>query len=97
VAQHGLVATAMSSPTDVSYLADTVLLLRHFEVHGALRKAISVLKKRTGAHETEIREMRLTASGLSVGEPLTNFRGVLTGIPVVTEPLPPSPDHKNGR
>ncbi len=58
VAQGGLVGPNMTSPTDVSYLADTVLLFRHFEVGGALRKALSVLKKRTGAHESEIRELQ---------------------------------------
>jgi circadian clock protein KaiC len=80
VAQHGLVG-AMESPMDVTYLADTVLLLRHFEAGGALRKAVSVLKKRTGKHEGAIRELRLSDKGVIAGEPLTKFRGVLTGVP----------------
>jgi len=71
----------MVSPTDVTYLADTVLLLRHFEAGGTLRKAISILKKRTGKHESAIRELRLSEKGISAGEPLTKFRGVLTGVP----------------
>jgi len=85
MAQHGFLGS-MSSPVDVSYLADTVVLLRYFEAAGAIRRAISVVKKRTGRHEDTIREMRLSASrGVEVGEPLTGFRGVLTGIPVLTE------------
>jgi circadian clock protein KaiC len=81
MSQHGLVGAAMNSPTDISYLADTVLLLRHFEAHGELKKAISVLKKRTGRHEHTIREMKLGKDGVTVGEPLTRFQGVLTGVP----------------
>jgi len=81
VAQHGLLGASMVSPTDVTYLADTVLLLRHFEAGGTLRKAVSVLKKRTGRHESAIRELRLSDKGITAGEPLTNFRGVLTGVP----------------
>ncbi len=83
IAQHGFMGS-MSSPVDVSYLADTVVLLRYFEAAGAIRRAISVVKKRTGRHEDTIREMRLSASrGVEVGEPLTAFRGVLTGVPVL--------------
>src|SRR5579885_525769 len=83
MAQHGFMGS-MSSPVDVSYLADTVVLLRYFEAAGAIRRAISVVKKRTGRHEDTIREMRLSASrGVEVGEPLTAFRGVLTGVPVL--------------
>ena len=83
MAQHGLLGP-MSSPVDVSYLADTVVLLRYFEAGGAIRRAISVVKKRTGRHEDTIREMRLSASrGVEIGEPLTAFRGVLTGVPVL--------------
>jgi circadian clock protein KaiC len=85
MAQHGFMGQ-MSSPVDVSYLADTVVLLRYFEAAGAIRRAISVIKKRTGRHEDTIREMRLSASrGVEVGEPLTAFRGVLTGVPVLTD------------
>jgi circadian clock protein KaiC len=85
MAQHGFMGTAMSSPVDVSYLADTVVMLRYFEAEGAIRRAISVVKKRTGRHEDTIRELRLSAArGVEVGAPLTQFRGVLTGVPVFT-------------
>ena len=85
MAQHGFMG-AMNSPVDVSYLADTVILLRYFEAAGAIRRAISVVKKRTGPHEDTIREMRLSASrGVEVGEPLTAFRGVLTGVPLLAD------------
>jgi circadian clock protein KaiC len=80
VAQHGLVG-AMASPVDVTYLADTVVLFRHFEAVGALHKAISVLKKRTGGHEASIRELLMGPTGVSAGAPLSRFRGVLTGVP----------------
>lgn len=80
VAQHGIVGQ-MSTPIDLTYLADTVLLLRYFEQDGRIRKAISVVKKRTGLHEDTIRELRFGRSGLRVGEPLRNFHGVLTGVP----------------
>ncbi|HEY2901080.1 MAG TPA: ATPase domain-containing protein [Polyangia bacterium] len=82
MAQHGLIGDAIISPTDVSYLADTVLLLRHFETNGGLRKAISVLKKRTGQHERTIRELKLSTAGITTGEPLTRLRGILTGVPL---------------
>jgi len=82
MAQHGILGPAMVSPIDVSYLADTVLMLRYFEAGGAIRKAISVVKKRSGAHEETIRELRIAApDGVSVGKPLTGFRGVLSGTP----------------
>jgi circadian clock protein KaiC len=80
VAQHGLVGD-MRAPVDVTYLADTVILLRYFEAAGRVRRAISVIKKRTSAHEDTIREYRIGKSGISVGEPLTNFQGVLRGVP----------------
>jgi circadian clock protein KaiC len=90
VAQHGMVGQ-MQAPVDLSYLADNVLLLRFFEANGAVRQAISVLKKRSGPHEKTIRELRLEASGITVGEPLTEFHGVLTGVPVYkgTKAAPP--------
>ena len=85
VAQHGLVGD-MKSPVDVTYLADTVMLLRYFEALGRVRRAISVVKKRTGAHEDTIREFRIGATGIKIGEPLTGFQGVLRGVPtLVTE------------
>jgi circadian clock protein KaiC len=80
LAQHGLVGS-MSSPTDVSYLADNVLLVRYFEAAGEVRQAISAMKRRSGPHERSIREMRLTSGMLVIGEPLKNFVGVLTGTP----------------
>jgi circadian clock protein KaiC len=69
------------APIDVSYLADTIVMLRFFEAGGAVRRAISVVKKRTGAHETTIREFRIGGDGIRVGEALTEFQGVLTGVP----------------
>lgn len=80
LAQHGLVGQ-MQSPVDLTYLSDTVLLLRFFEAGGELRRAISVLKKRTGGHETTIREYRIDMKGIRVGRPLQNFSGILGGIP----------------
>jgi circadian clock protein KaiC len=78
--QHGLVGT-MSTEIDVSYLADTVVLLRHFEASGEIRHVISVLKQRVGRHERTLREFRFTDSSIQVGEPLKGFRGILTGVP----------------
>lgn len=81
VAQHGLVGD-MRSPVDVTYLADTVILLRYFEAQGRVRRAISVIKKRTGQHEDTIREYKIRNDGLTLGEPLTGFQGILTGVPL---------------
>ncbi len=81
--QHGLIGDVRAQ-VDLSYLADTILLLRYFEVDGAVRKAISVLKARTTAHETTIREFTLGPDGLRVGAPLRGFRGLLTGSPAWT-------------
>jgi len=80
VAQHGLVGD-MKAPVDVTYLADTVLLLRYFEAVGEVRRAVSVIKKRSGAHEKSIREYVIGDEGLTVGEPLKGFQGVLRGVP----------------
>ena len=80
VAQHGLVGE-MKAPVDVTYLADTVILLRYFEAAGNVRRAVSVIKKRSGAHENTIREFEIGDGGLSVGEPLNQFQGVLRGVP----------------
>src|SRR5215467_3989991 len=80
LAQHGLMGP-MQTPLDVSYLSDAVLMLRYFEAEGRVRRAISVVKKRSGAHEDTIREFRLTAEGVKVGPPLTQFQGILTGVP----------------
>ena len=85
VAQHGLVGD-MKTPVDVTYLADTVILLRYFEATGRVRRAISVVKKRTGNHEDTIREFIIGANGITLGEPLIGFQGVLRGVPdLVTE------------
>jgi circadian clock protein KaiC len=81
VAQHGLVGH-MESPIDTTYLADTVILFRYFEAMGEVRQAISVLKKRSGQHERTIREFSLGANGISIGRPLKDFQGVLSGSPV---------------
>jgi circadian clock protein KaiC len=81
MAQHGLVGATSEAPVDTSYLADTVLLLRYFEIHGAVSTALAVIKKRTGAHERTIRELRMEDHKIAVGEPLTQFMGVLSGIP----------------
>lgn len=83
LAQHGLVGS-MQSSVDLTYLSDTVLLLRFFEAAGKIRRAISVLKKRTGRHEDEIREYRLDNRGIQVGPPLVEFQGVLSGSPIYT-------------
>lgn len=80
VAQHGLVGD-MQSPVDMTYLADTVILLRYFEALGQVRRAASIIKKRTGPHETSLREYRIGKGGLTIGEPLEQFQGVLRGIP----------------
>jgi circadian clock protein KaiC len=82
VAQHGLMGD-MKSPVDLTYLADTVILLRYFEAFGRVRRAMSVVKKRTSAHEDTIREFKLGSEGLSLGDPLTNFHGVLRGVPTI--------------
>jgi circadian clock protein KaiC len=80
LAQHGLVG-AMGAPVDVSYLADTVLLTRFFEARGALKKALSIIKKRSGAHEDTIRELTMSPKGVAIGPPLVHFEGVMTGVP----------------
>lgn len=81
LAQHGLIGAPIQSPIDISYLADTVLLFRYFERAGQIRQALSVVKKRSGAHERTIRELIFEEGRVYVGEPLTQFEGVLTGVP----------------
>ena len=78
--QHGLVGT-MQTELDVSYLADTVVLLRYFEAQGEIRQAVAVLKQRLGRHERTLREFSLANSRIEVGKPLRGFRGILTGVP----------------
>jgi circadian clock protein KaiC len=84
LAQQGLVG-AMTSAVDLTYLADTVVLLRYFETRGAVKQAVSVIKKRSGNHERTIREISTNKDGITVGEPLTDFHGVLTGIPTFAD------------
>jgi circadian clock protein KaiC len=97
LAQHGLIGREMESVVDVSYLADSVLLLRYFESDGAVKQAISVVKNRSGDHERSIRELRIK-SGVVVGEPLLGFRGVLSGIPEREKPQKPkATKNRNGR
>ncbi|MES2818219.1 MAG: ATPase domain-containing protein [Pseudomonadota bacterium] len=89
VAQHGLVGD-MKAPVDITYLADSVILLRYFEAQGEVRRAISVIKKRTGTHESTIREYRIGGSGgLRIGAPLSAFQGVLRGVPTYSGEGPP--------
>lgn len=83
LAQHGLVGP-MATPLDISYLSDSVLMLRYFEVSGTVRRALSVVKKRSGDHEHTIREYRLSKGGVTVGPPLRNFSGIFTGTPRYT-------------
>ncbi len=92
VAQHGLIGS-METPVDASYLADNVVMLRFFEAEGRVRQSLSVLKKRSGAHERTIRELEFGAHGIRIGPPLSAFHGVLTGVPrYVGQPLP---DHEH--
>jgi len=90
LAQHGVLGEHVQSPVDLSYLADTVILIRYFEAFGAVRRALSVVKKRTGPHEVLIREMLIRdGRGIALGEPLRRFQGVLSGRPTFTgdEPM----------
>jgi circadian clock protein KaiC len=81
VTQSGMVGSTIHSPVDTTYLADNVILFRYFEARGYVRRAISVVKKRSGPHELSIREMRMGPRGIEVGQPLTDFEGILTGVP----------------
>ena len=87
LAQMGLVGSAMQTPVDVSYLADNILVLRYFESNGEVRQAISMMKKRSGEHERSIRELRLGNNTISVGAPLRDFQGILSGSPISVSPL----------
>lgn len=79
--QHGIFGNPVDEAAEVSYLADTVILMRYFEVNGTVRQAISVVKRRSGDHERTIRECKVAHGGLKVGAPLREFQGVLTGVP----------------
>ena len=81
LAQHGMIGNGLASAADLSYVADTLVVLRFFEAFGEVRKAISVVKKRTGDHERTLRELQIAAGGLKVGEPLRQFQGIFTGVP----------------
>jgi circadian clock protein KaiC len=81
LAQHGMMGVGMSTPVDVSFLADAVILLRFFEAAGRVRQAVSVVKKRLGFHEHTLREMKIGPKGMEVGDVLEEFHGVLTGVP----------------
>jgi circadian clock protein KaiC len=83
LAQHGLVG-AMDTPLDISYLSDAVLMLRYFEFDGTVRRALSVVKKRSGNHEHTIREFRLGSTGIKLGPPLNDFSGIFSGNPRYT-------------
>jgi circadian clock protein KaiC len=83
VTEHGLLGEKRGT-IDASFITDSVILLRRFEALGGIRLAVSVIKKRHGNHEKHIRELRITSQGLVIGEPLTEFQGVLTGVPTYT-------------
>jgi circadian clock protein KaiC len=87
LSQHGFVGYSMNTPIDVSYLADSVLLFRYYELRGEVKQAISVVKKRTGGHERSIRELSFNKNGVNVGEALRKFEGVLTGTPRFIEQM----------
>src|SRR5438270_7527541 len=94
IAQHGMISE-MKQPIDITYLADTVIMLRYFEAFGRVRRAVSVVKKRAGAHEDTIREFRIDARGFTLGAPLQEFQGVLRGVPVYVGQSSPlmNPEH----
>ncbi len=82
MSQHGLMGSSMAAPLDLSYLSDTVILMRYFEHAGSVHQAISVVKKRSGSHQRTIREFRMSSNGVEVGEPLDEYQGVMTGVPI---------------
>lgn len=95
IAQHGLLGNSMQTPVDTSYLADCVILFRYFEAFGEVRQALSVVKKRSGKHERTIREISMGKTGLTIGEPLAKFHGVLTGTPIITDSEAEKPKARN--
>ncbi|MEY2413025.1 MAG: circadian clock protein KaiC [Acidobacteriaceae bacterium] len=96
LAQAGTIGSAMQTPVDISYLADNILLLRYFETQGEVRQAISIIKKRSGAHERTIRELALGPDRIRVGKPLKEFHGVLTGIPTYLGSSKPITENADG-
>jgi circadian clock protein KaiC len=97
VAQHGMLGANTTSPVDASYLADSVVMLRYFEHEGGVKKAISVMKKRTGGHEESIRQLWFDRDGVHLSEPLLQLRGVLTGVPVEVGKDDATPVRASGR
>src|SRR4029079_6454402 len=97
VAQYGVLGVNVESPVHVTYLADSVILLRYFEAEGEVRQAISVVKKRGGGHERTIREFRIDHEGVRIGLPLTRFHGVVTGTPTYDGPRLPRTDDDGAR
>jgi circadian clock protein KaiC len=83
VEQHGVFGEAMTEVKNVSCIADSILLLRFFEHRGQIRRALSVVKRRRGKHETSIRELTISGEGIVIGEPLVKMQGVLTGVPIL--------------
>jgi circadian clock protein KaiC len=81
LSQSQMGGATVRSPVDSTYLADNVVMFRNFESYGQLRRAIAVTKKRSGAHELTLRELRMDSQGIAIGEPLHDFQGVLTGVP----------------
>ena len=96
LAQHGLVGP-MDTPLDISYLSDAVLMLRYFEFAGTVRRALSVVKKRSGNHEHSIREFRLSSAGISLGPPLRDFSGIFSGNPRFVGTDIPDIDRRDGQ
>jgi circadian clock protein KaiC len=94
-AHQGLMGSQMVTPVDASYLADAVVLMRYFETQGEVRQAISIVKKRGGAHERTIREIRFAPGRISLGEPLREFRGILTGVPTFECRSKPQPEDQS--
>lgn len=88
-AHQGIIGPQIGSPVDASYLADAVIMMRYYEAEGEIRQVISVIKKRGGPHERSIRDFRMSDGGIHVGEPLRNYRGVLTGVPVLDDSKEP--------
>jgi len=80
--QHGVVGNSETTPFELTYLADLVIMIRYFEAASTVRQAISVLKNRRAAHERTIRDFEISKEGIRIGQPLRNFRGILSGIPV---------------
>ena len=93
--QHGFLGEVRSD-MDLSYLSDGIVLFRFFEAEGAVRTAVSVVKSRTTAHERTIRELRLTSTGIEIGEALTDFRGIMTGLPSYKGKVPMLETRENG-